>query len=66
MSGVDECAKVFLKYGYRVPSPWKPTYDYTLQAKHSCVFYDEKLRRCNTLKRTYCKYEDCKFYKGRE
>lgn len=66
MSGADECAKVFLKYGYRVPSQWKPTYDYPMPAKHSCKFYKPELRKCTTLKRTYCKYEDCNFYKDKE
>lgn len=62
MSGTDECIKVLLKYGYKVPSEWKPTYDYPVPARHSCVHYAEHLRTCSILKRTYCKYEDCNFF----
>lgn len=62
-----ECNSVFAKYGYAKVPTWKPKYDYVVPAKHDCVFFDEKLRRCSPLKQTYCRYdEDCKFYKRKE
>ena len=63
---ITECNDVLLKYGYPPINQWQPTYDYVAQAKRDCMLYNPKRRRCGTLKRTYCKWEDCKFYKGRE
>lgn len=57
---------IWEKYGYKKVKEWEPDYDYVVPARHSCIFFDEKLRRCSTLRRTYCRYEDCKFFKIRE
>ena len=65
-SVIKECNQVFKKYGYRKVTTWQPTYDYVVPPRKTCAMFDENRNRCASLKRTYCQYEDCRFYKKKE
>ena len=65
-SALKECNKVLSKYGYRKLTSWQPSYASVVPPRRDCALYDSKRNRCASLKRTYCQYEDCDFYRGKE
>lgn len=36
------------------------------EVKKDCFAYDKRNNRCKALKETFCKYEECAFYKTKE
>lgn len=53
-------------FGYKKVSQWKPKYDVAVPARRTCIHYNSSCGKCVDLRRTYCKYEDCNFFKDRK
>lgn len=37
-----------------------------MKQMENCVMYNEKICKCNGLKKLYCKTEECKFFKSKD
>lgn len=60
--------QLFAKYGYFPDLPWKPK---TVQEPYiDCFAYKSspngQSEKCTALKRVFCRYEDCHFYKDKK
>ena len=59
-------ARVWEKYGYEPPENPEPEGEAVFEAKDDCFAYNNGQHRCTRLTRTWCKYEECRFYKTEE
>lgn len=68
MSQSEEMGRVLKKYGYEVPPEEDPSKVMIFEPKHDCFAFVSLGSRdiCSALKRMYCRYEQCHFYKTRE
>lgn len=61
-----ECNRVLAQFGYRKLATWRPKYAKPVPPRRECALFDQKRNRCASLKMTYCQFEDCSFYQGKE